>query len=276
MKIVANTASLFTPMEGKKLGLTILPEYVQVENHSYRDYEDISSGEFLEMLKSGSRASTSQPAVGEVIDVLEDCGEETIMLTVADGLSGEYMTAMGTKNTIEEPEHIHILDSRTLGGPLRYLVKKAALLRDQGMPVQEILRRLKSSIDSSVSYVIPADFSYLHRSGRISQMTSAVGSTLKILPILTQSEDRRSISLISVRRSLKASVEMIEKRMQKLHVNSSYLITVAHAGAEEKAERVRGWMQKYFPETETELLELSPSLITHGGPGCILVQAIQK
>ena len=276
MKIVANTATLLSPSEGEKLGLTILPEYVQVEDHSYRDYVDISPDDFLDLLKDGRSATTSQPAVGEVMDVFEEDNEETIMLTVADGLSGEYMTAMGTRNTLEDPEHVHILDSKTLGAPLRYLAKKAAALRDQGVPVPEIIRRLRTSIDSSVSYVIPADFSYLHRSGRISHMTSALGSTLKLLPILTQSEDRRSISLLSIRRSLKASVETIHKRMQSLHVNQSYLISVSHAGAKERAERVRNWLQGYFPQTETELLELSPSLITHGGPGCILVQAIQK
>ena len=276
MKIVANTATLLSPSEGEKLGLTILPEYVQVEDHSYRDYVDISPDDFLDLLKDGRYATTSQPAVGEVMDVFEEDNEETIVLTVADGLSGEYMTAMGTRNTLEDPEHVHILDSKTLGAPLRYLAKKAAALRDQGVPVPEIIRRLRTSIDSSVSYVIPADFSYLHRSGRISHMTSALGSTLKLLPILTQSEDRRSISLLSIRRSLKASVETIHKRMQSLHVNQSYLISVSHADAKERAERVRSWLQGYFPQTETELLELSPSLITHGGPGCILVQAIQK
>ena len=155
-------------------------------------------------------------------------------------------------------------------------MKKAARLRGQGLVTAEILRQLRRSIRSSVSFVIPADFRYLRRSGRITQLTSAVGGALKLLPILTQSEDRRGISLVGVKRSWKASVEMIRNRMQELKVNRDYLITVAHAGAMERAEQVRGWIQGYFPDTETEILELPPSLITHGGPGCILIQAILK
>ena len=276
MKIIANTASLFSPRDGKQMGLTILPEYVQIRGRSYRDYLDISTEDFIEQLRGGNVPTTSQPALGELLSELENKDDEAIILTLPDGISGEYMTASAAARMLHEEDHIHVVDSGTLGGPLRYLVRKAALLREQGMSTHEILRQLRESINSSVSYVVPADFSYLKRSGRISHLTAKLGGSLRLLPVLTQSEDRRSISFVCIKRSLHSAVDLICTRMADRQVGRQHLITVSHAGAPEMAERVRNWLYGYFPDTETEIFELPPSLITHGGPGCILVQAIRK
>jgi fatty acid-binding protein DegV len=35
-------------------------------------------------------------------------------------------------------------------------------------------------------------------------------------------------------------------------------------------------VKERFASAETEILELSPGLTTHGGPGCIVIQAISK
>lgn len=276
MRIIADTAALLSPSEGSMMGISVIPVCVSMDNHSYRDYVDIDSSDFLKRLEGGEMATSSQPAVGDLMDVLEDNREDTIVLTVADGLSGEYMTALGVRNCMENKELIHVLNTKTLGGPLHYLAGKAVRLRAQGLGTGEILSQLRESIDSSASFVIPADFSYLRRSGRITQLTSKIGGALKLLPVLTQSEDRRGISLLNVKRSWRAAAETIRSRMEEMNVNRDYLITVAHAGAAERAEKIRGWMRDAFPETETEIRELCPSLITHGGPGCIVVQTIRK
>ena len=54
------------------------------------------------------------------------------------------------------------------------------------------------------------------------------------------------------------------------------LITIAFADKKDLAVKVRRQIQESFPQVESEMLQLSPSLITHGGPGCIVVQAIRK
>ena len=35
-------------------------------------------------------------------------------------------------------------------------------------------------------------------------------------------------------------------------------------------------LKEKFKKAENEILQLSPELITHGGPGCIVVQAVLK
>ncbi len=276
MRIITNTASLFTPEEGEKMGISVIPVFVSIDDKSMRDYLDIGSDEFAALLREGKTAVSSQPAVGDVLDLLEDHDEETIMLTVADGLSGEYMTAMGVRNNLPHKDNVYVINSGSLAGPLRYMTKKAIALREQGMSIKEIVHELEECVRSSRSYVIPADFQYLKRSGRITNFTAKIGGALNLHPVLTQSEDKRRITLVKIRRTLKAAVAVIMSSLKDAGVDENFLISVDYADKPELAKEVRRQIKVHFPDTESEILQLSPSLITHGGPGCIVVQAVRK
>lgn len=276
MKIIADTATLFSPAEGEANGMTVVPVSVAINNQTYRDYVDISSSDFLRLIQEGGVPTSSQPSVGEILEALEGAEEDVILLTVADGLSGGYQSAMGAKNLLENNDHIHVVNSKSLAGPLRYLAKKAVALNRQGVSTQQALESLYESVEHSISFVIPEDFEFLKRSGRLTAITARVGGVLKLLPILTQTDDRRRIKPIGVKRSWKAAVEVIIGRLQNMGIDESYLISVCHAGTYEKAVAVSHQVQEAFPTTELEILELCPALITHGGPGCIVIQAIKK
>ncbi len=276
MKIITNTASLFTQEEGRQLGITIIPVTVSLGGRSLRDYSDISPDEYVKLLHGDEMPVSSQPSVGDMMEQLEDIDEEAIMLTVADGLSGEFGTATGLRNTLPNKDTIYVINSRSLAGPLRYMAVKAAKLRDQGLPAKEIVSQLQACAQSTVSYVIPADFNYLRKSGRINNLTSKIGSALHLLPVLTQSEDRRRISLMTVRRTWRAAVGTIISSLKDTGVDESCLLSIAYADNKELAVKVRRHIAANFPGVETELLQLSPSLITHGGPGCVVVQMVKK
>lgn len=276
MKIIADTATLIPPCAGDAQGLTVIPVCVAINGRTYQDYTEVSSAEFLEMIRQGGIPSSSQPAIGDILDIMESTDEEMLFLTVGDGLSGGYQTTLGAKNLAADPGRIHVLDSRTLGGPLRYLANKAVALKDQGLPMAQIKERLQSCIESSISFVIPEDFEFLKRSGRLTPFTAKIGSTLKLLPVLTQTGDRKRIVPIGIRRSWKAAVEVILQQLQTRNLGADHLITICHAGVPQRAEQVLQQIKERFAAVDTEILELSPGLTTHGGPGCIVIQAICK
>ena len=158
MKIIADTATLIAPCDGDQHGLTVLPVSVAIHNQTYRDYTDVTSAAFLKMIQAGGVPSSSQPAIGDILDVLEASDEEMLLLTVGDGLSGGYQTAVGARNMSRNPERIHVVDSKTLAGPLRYLARKAVALKEQKLSIPQIMEALQACIESSVSFVIPEDF----------------------------------------------------------------------------------------------------------------------
>lgn len=276
MRIIADTATLYSPAEGEKMGMTVIPVCVAIDGNTYKDYEEISSAEFLKQIQAGGVPSSSQPALGDVLEVLEESNEETILLTVADGLSGAYQTAQGAKSCMADSEHIHVINSKTLAGPLRYLARKALTMKKEGCSVSEIKAALAESIESSLSFVIPADFEFLKRSGRLTPVAAKIGGAMKLIPVLTQTRDKLRIKPIAVKRSWKAALDVILNRLQSSGVGAGYCLSVSHAGAHPRAVSVLRQLKAAFPGAETEILELSPALMTHGGPGCIVVQAIRK
>ena len=276
MRIIADTATLLSPEEGKALGLTIVPVSVAINGTTYKDYAEISSEEFLQLVEEGGVPSSSQPSLGDILDVYEASAEEALFITVGDGLSGGYQTAVGAKNSMEKNDHIHVINSGTLAGPLRHLAQKAMALSSQGCPLEQVKAALHRCIESSRSFVIPADFEFLRRSGRLTAITAKVGGALKLLPVLTQTEDRTRIRLMTVKRTWKSAVGAILQQLQAAGVGAEHLISVCHAGALEQARIVCRQVRQAFPDTDTEILQPSPALITHGGPGCIVIQSVLK
>lgn len=274
MKIITDTSALYTLQEGKELGIEVIPACALVDGVVYRDYEDISSEEFLRLLGEGKVATSSQPAIGDLIDIFEGTQEEILYLAIGDGLSGTYQNAMGARNSVEQNEHIYIIDTQTLGGAQHFLVQKAIKLKKEGVGIEEIVRQIKNSILTSASFVIPNDFNYLKRSGRLTPIAAAICSVIKIIPVLTQTEDMKRIKPYTLKRSHKKAVEAVIEYFKGMSVNKDYIISIGHAGVRQMAENVVRQIRNHFSDITIELFQLSPTLITHGGPGCITIQAI--
>ncbi len=276
MKIIADTPTLYSPEEGRELNLTIVPACTIIGDKVYKDFEDINSEEFLKLIEEGAVPTTSQPAIGDMLDVFEESNEEALVLTIGDGLSGTYQTALGAKNSIEENEHIHVVDTKTLAGPQRYLVQKAMKLREEGIGIERIKEELIKCIETSVSFVIPEDFEFLKRSGRLTPIAAKLATIIKIVPVLTQTEDKKRITLFTVKRSKKKALESIMDYLEALGMNKEYFVSVSHAGTPEAAAHTLDRLKERFAGIHADIFQLAPALITHGGPGCVVIQAIHK
>lgn len=276
MKIIADTPTLYSPQEGKALGITVIPACTIIEGTVYRDFEDIRTDEFMKMIEQGAVPTTSQPAIGDILEVFEETKDEILFLPIGDGLSGTYQNAVGAKNSIDDNEHIHIVDTKTLAGPQRYLVQKAMKLKELGLGIEKIKAELQKSIETSVSFVIPSDFNFLKRSGRLTPIAAKIGNLVKIVPVMTQTEDMKRITLFVIKRSRKKAVDAIIEHLRKLGVNEDYIISVSHAGVYENAKAVLEQIREQFVNSTMELFHLAPALVTHGGPGCIVIQAIKR
>ena len=276
MKIIADTPTLYSPEEGNALGLTIIPSCTIIDGKVYKDFEDIDTEAFLKKIAEGAVPTTSQPAIGDILKVFEESDEEILFLPIGDGLSGTYQNAVGAKNCLDENEHIHILDTKTLAGPQRYLVQKALELREKGFKIEKIKEELMQRIETSVSFVIPEDFEFLKRSGRLTPIAAKIATMIKIVPVLTQTEDKKRITLFTVKRSKRKALDALIGHLKELGVNEEYYVTVSHAGVLEEAKSVIAKLKEHFAETAMEIFQLPPTLVTHGGPGCVVIQAIHK
>ncbi len=276
MKIVTDTSTLFSPKEAAELGFTVLPLSVTAAGNVYKEYVDIQPSEFIKIVREGHVPTSSQPSVGETLEVFENTDEEIICISMADGLSGTYQSAVGAKNSVDNNERITVINSRTLCGPHRYMVKKALKMQKDGASTQEIIDEMNRLAYSNKSFLIPSDFDFLARGGRLTPLAAKIAGLVKIVPVMTQTEDMKRLESAGMKRTMKKAVQTAIDAFVEMGVNEDYLITVSHAGCEEDATKVLNQVHEAFPNTEIELVHLSCAFIVQGGPNCIAIQTIKK
>ena len=276
VKIITDSSTLYTPEEGKKLGFDVMPLCVNIADLEDRDLL-VDMDVFYGKIAEGNHPRSSQPPVGEVMEAYEAYPEDEIInIAMADGLSGTYQSACGARESVENKENIVVFNSKTLCGPHRYMVEKAQKMVEEGKSAQEILTWLEYASEHHESFLIPQDFDFLRRGGRLTPMAAAFGSVLKLKPIMKQTDDGKKLDKFGMKRTMKAVVALIIEHLKKADLDSRHVLYVSHARVPEEAKKVVEQLKEAFPEVEYQILDLGAAFVTQGGPGCIAIQYIEK
>ena len=276
VRIVSDTSTLYSTTQAREAGFAVSPLSVTIAGKSYREFDEITSEEFVEIIRQGHMPTSSQPAIGEVEDLYNSYpGEEILNVTMALGLSGTYTGALAAADLCEHSDKITVLNTRTLCGPHRYLVEKAVQWAKEGLTKEKILEKLNALMDTAKSYLVPADFDYLRRGGRLSPLVSYVGKAANLTPIMTQTENGERLTVAGIRRGYPHAVKYIAEQLKKAGVQKGWQVQISHAGALEKAQLTLKALKEAMPDVEYHIFPLSPAFITQGGPGCVAVQYIK-
>lgn len=276
VKIITDSSTLYSPEEGEKLGFDVMPLCVSIADLEDRDLL-VDMDVFYGKIAEGNHPRSSQPPVGEVMEIYESYPEDDIInIAMADGLSGTYQSACGARESVDHKDKIVVFNSKTLCGPHRYMVEKAQKMAEEGKSAKEILTWLEYASAHHESFLIPQDFDFLRRGGRLTPMAAAFGSVLKLKPIMKQTDDGKRLDKFGVKRTMKAVVAAIIDHLKKAELDSRHVLYVSHARVPEDAKKVVAQLQEAFPEVEYHILDLGAAFVTQGGPGCIAVQYIQK
>ena len=277
IRIISDSSSLYSEKKGQEKNITIASLTVHINGKNYREYEDIETEEFIKIINEGHMPTSSQPSIGHVVDIYNQYKEDEIInISMADGLSGTYNSACVARGMVENPERIHVINSQTLCGPQKYLVDLAVTLVEQGRQCKEIVDEINKALKESKSYLIPHDFDYLVRGGRISSIVGKIGSAIKLVPVMTMSEDKKSLVKFTTKRTYKKAVQKIIEQMTEDGINSEHKLYIYHAFNEDGAEEVKKIILSAIPDADIEVGLLGPAFTTQGGPGCISIQYIKK
>lgn len=273
MKIVTDTSTMFSVKAGAEHGLSVVPLTVSLGDETWLEYEQISSEDFLKRVRAGETPKSSSPPPGLILDAY-DTDEEVLHLTIADGLSGAYQVAAGLKSQAKHPERVHVLNSRTLCVPQRILALRAAQLVQENAKIGDTLDKLKSMMSSVHSYLIPEDFDFLRRGGRLTPLAAKIMSLLKAVPVVQQTEDGMQLERFTVARQFKKAVQAIGADLEKRGLTKDFYIGISHAGNPKEANLAQEMILERFPACRSGIFNLSPAFITQGGPDCVAIQII--
>ncbi len=276
VKIITDSSTLYTIEEGSKAGIEAIPLCVSIGDWHGRDLQ-MDMGEFYGQIQAGKIPTSSQPPIGDVLDVYEKySGQKMINISMADGLSGTYQSALGAREMADNKEDITVFNSRTLCGPHRYMTDQARKMAEEGKSGEEILGWLETAAGKTESFLIPQDFVFLRRGGRLTPVAAAIGGLLKLKPILHLTQDGKKLDKFSVKRTMSSAVGSILKHVHGKQLGAGHLMYIAHADAPGEADGIKRIFAEAFPELEIQILELSPAFVTQGGPQCVAIQYIER
>ncbi len=281
--IVTDSNSAITQSQAKKLGITVLPMPFFVGDETY--YEDINftQEQFYEMLKgNSSNISTSMPSVGSVTDTWEELLEtydQIVHIPMSSGLSGSYETA--AMLSADYDGKVQVVNNQRISVTQRQSVLDAIDLAEKGydaVKIKEILEREK--FESSI-YIMVDTLYYLKKGGRITPTAAALGTLLKLKPVL-QIQGEKLDAFAKARTVKQAKSIMIEAMRddfvnrfhdpegEHMYLQMAYTYDLAAASAFQEEVRAA------FPGMEIHMDPLSLSVSCHIGPGALAVACSKK
>lgn len=276
VQIITDSSSLYTPSQARTAGFEAVPLCVSIGDFHGRDL-DVDMDEYYKKIHEGLLPTTSQPPLGDVLDAFNAYADsEIINIAMADGLSGTYQTACSAREMQVHKDKITVFNSRTLCGPHRYMVQTAQKMKEDGHSISEILSWLEQAAAHTESFLIPQDFSFLKRGGRLTPLAAATGSVLKLKPIMKLTPDGKRLDKFGVKRTMASAADSIIHYLKGKHLGKNHLLYISHANAPEDAARIKSMFEHAFDGLEVRILELSAAFVAQGGPRCVAIQYIRR
>ena len=281
--IVSDSNSGITQLQAEELGITILPMPFFVGDKTLYEDIDLSQKEFYQMLSENANISTSMPLVGNVTDTWDALlkeYDEIVHIPMSSGLSGSCETALMLAQDYEGK--VQVVNNQRISVTQRQSVLDAMALAEQGHSAAEIKEILERDKFESSIYIMVDTLYYLKKGGRITPAAAALGTLLKLKPVLQiQGEKLDAYAKVrgkkqAKRAMLKAMKNDWETRFKEYASDGEMCLQAAYTGNLEEAEEFKKEIQEVFPGMEIHMDPLSLSVACHIGYGALAVACSRK
>ncbi len=254
--------------------------YVAVDGEQQKESEVTDFDEFYERLRaSESGATTSQPSIGDFLEVYEPLlaeGREVVSIHISAGISGTFEAAgQARERLIEEDkggERLHLLDSRSAAGGMGLCALGAATAAAAGADAQGTIAQAEETRNDLKMWFAIDTLEYLRRGGRIGGARAWIGGALKIKPILTLEEEITPVERVRTRAR---SLERLRGYARQRHESGRDAWVVQYIQDKETADALIEDCYEIFGGEPAFISEVGPVLGAHVGPGLLGVGSVR-
>ena len=282
VSVLTDSNSGITQVDAKELGVYVIPMPFFINNETYYEDIDLTQEQFYEKLVDGVDISTSMPMVGSVTDTWDKLlqeYDEIVYVPMSSGLSSSCETAYMLSQDYDGK--VQVVNNQRISVTQRQSVMDAKELAENGKSAAEIKEILEQHKMESSIYIMVDTLSYLKKGGRITPAAAALGTLLRLKPVL-QIQGERLDAFAKARTVKQAKSIMIEAMKKdfkerfesedgsKMHLEMAYTHDLA------QAEQFKKEVQEAFPNNEIIMQPLSLSVSCHIGPGAIAIACSKK
>lgn len=280
--VMTDSNSGITQKQAEEYGVFVIPMPFFIDEETYYEDIDLTQEQFYEKLEEDAAISTSMPAVGDVTDfwdrLLEEY-DEIVHIPMSSGLSSSCETAIMLSKDYEGK--VQVVDNQRISVTQKQTVKDALELAKRGMNAVQIKEYLEEHKSESSIYIMVDTLSYLKKGGRITPAAAALGTLLKLKPVL-QIQGEKLDAFAKARTVKQAKTIMMDaiakdfaERFDDAKGEKMWL-QIAYTKDLKGAEELKKQLQELYPEHEIVMDPLSLSVACHIGPGALAVACSKK
>jgi DegV family protein with EDD domain len=277
-KIITDSTCDLPPHVIKELKIHVIPmEYTLDGINQFQDIFD--KGEktiaFYNHLKDGKKPATSMINTQRYIDIFSsylDQGRDVLHISFSSGLSGSHNAsrmAAEELNVMYPDRKIIIIDSKAASIGQGLLVYHAAVLKNQGMEMSELVEWIKENTNQIRHWFTVEDLHHLKRGGRIGVITANVGTVLNIKPILSVDADGKLMNVCKVMGRKKSLNELLNRMKAEAVTPEEQIVIIGHGDSMEDALLLEKKIRQTLSVKEVILTYIGPIIGSHTGPGMV-------
>lgn len=278
--IMTDSNSGITQKEAAGLGISVLPMPFMINDTTYFEDINLTQDRFYEFLENDAVVSTSQPSPDSLIHMFHKLlaeYDEVVHIPMSSGLSGSCQTACMLAQEPEFDGKVFVVNNQRISVTQTQSVLDAMELAKKGYDGAQIKKILEEDKFNSSIYIMLDTLFYLKKGGRITPAAAALGTLLKLKPVLQiQGEKLDAFAKARTKSAgksmmLQAIKNDIENRFGGFDESAKERVTL-HIAYTKDAEEAELWKQEVreaFPGFRLKMAPLSLSVACHIGPGAL-------
>lgn len=281
--IITDSNSGITQAAAKEIGVFVLPMPFMINGQTFFEDIDLNQAEFYEKLETGADISTSQPSPEAVMNLWDEVlkeYDEIVHIPMSSGLSGSCQSAMMLAEDYDG--RVQVVNNQRISVTQRQSCLDAKLLAAKGMNAREIKDFLEADKFNSSIYIMLDTLYYLKKGGRITPAAAAIGTMLRLKPVLTIQGEKLD-AFAKARTTSQGKTMMINaikkdinERFGGMTEDKHIWLQIAYTHDRAAAEQFRTEVEAEFPGYDIHMDPLSLSVACHIGPGSLALACCKK
>jgi len=186
IRISADSTCDLSKEQIARYDISIQPLYVTLGEDTMKDGVEITSQMIFDYVaETGTLPKTAAASVADYIDFFKSVQTEPDVQVVHFSISAEFSSSyQNACIAASELENVTVIDSRNLSTGHGHAVMEAAVLRDKGASVEEIVAHEEAIIPKIRASFIVDKLNYLHKGGRCSGVAALGANLLQLKPCI--------------------------------------------------------------------------------------------
>ena len=280
--IITDSNAHITPEESRSLGIPVVPMPFTIGEDTFYEGINLSKKEFYARMESGASIITSQPSPSDVMSIWDkalETHDEVVYIPMSSGLSGSCQSARMLAEDYDGK--VQVVNNQRISVTQKRSVLDAVEMAEMGMSAAEIREELEHVKYESSIYIMLDTLYYLKKGGRITPAAAAVGTLLRIKPVLQIKGER--LDAFSKARTMNQGKNIMINAM-KHDIETLYggtdkenvWLYAVHGNVPDQFAEFSQEVRAAFPAFNVQDDVLSLSIACHIGPGALAIACSKK